>query len=78
MMFYRNFFGCQPAVFWSPWNIIMMIFFIILITVIAVVLFKKAKRSDANNALDELKIRFVRGEITKEEYLKQKAVLSDT
>lgn len=78
MMFYRNFFGCQTALFWSPWNIVMMISIIVLIAAIAAVLIKKVKKPIEYSAFEELKLRLVRGEITIEEYQKQKSVLFDT
>ncbi len=70
-----NCFGPEGFFFASPW---MMGISILVLVVVAVVIIKTLKnRSNNGNdeALELLKIKFVKGEISEEEYLKKKSVL---
>ena len=78
-MFYRNFFAqnCYTSLFWTPWNILLFSAVFILIAVIVVLLVHKNKRTESGTALQELKMKLARGEITPEEYEKRKSVLME-
>ncbi|MFZ7134157.1 MAG: SHOCT domain-containing protein [Eubacteriales bacterium] len=57
------------------WSILMMAGILVLIGVLVFWLIKK-NHSKGNTLLEELKVKFVAGEITEEEYLRKKEVLT--
>lgn len=82
MMYFRgvhDFGSCvgYGSGFIGPW-IMMGVGVLVLAAIIitAVVLLKKASRhKTSDDALDALKLRYVKGEITEEDYLKMKKIL---
>lgn len=67
----------------SGWGIVMMgigLLFVALIVVVVVLLVKRARKyhavSQADESLEILNARFVKGEITEEDYTRMKKVLS--
>ena len=68
--FCRGFGAVNPAV----WIGLGVMFVAALVTVI-VLLAKKSRKSTNDGAADALKLRFIKGELTEEEYLKMKDVL---
>lgn len=60
--------------------LMMGIFAVVVVAVIVLAVRKlnsSAKRNTGSAALDELKIKFAKGEITEEEYLRRKRILSE-
>lgn len=88
MMFlrgYRNYGGCfgfGNGIYGIGW--LMPLLGAILLTafiVVAILIIKKINRSSKKNSygisLEELKIEFVKGNLTEEEYLRKKKILSE-
>ncbi len=65
----------------NPWGMAIMAAVAILVIALIVILIvkaaKKHKASASNESLDLLKAKFVQGELTEEEYLRKKKILSD-
>lgn len=70
--------GCFGYTSWGPW-IMGGLWLLAIIALIVVVVKRqgKASKSDANKALEQLKLRYVSGEITEDQYNKMKSVLKD-
>jgi putative membrane protein len=59
----------------GSFGMVMMLAFVVL-TVIAIIYFvKRTGNNSGSNAMEELKMRFARGEISEEEFLKKKNIL---
>jgi len=69
-MFGRGF-GCLG--YYSPLGVILAVMIIIVVAVIIYKMFKKNNGDD--DALELLKLKFVKGEISEEEYLAKKNIL---
>jgi len=55
-----------------------MFLIVLVIAVVIILLLKKNKKNSIDNgAIEELKLRFVKGEITEEEYLKMKKLVEE-
>lgn len=57
----------------SIWHYLIMIGVVLII--IAIVAFRKSKSSNSSEAVEKLKMLYVNGDITEEEYLKRKNVI---
>lgn len=81
MMFGRGYYGtdgCFGLFGSSPWYMwVSMIFLAVLAIVIVLVLVKSkgTPKNTSSEALEQLKIKLVKGEITEEEYLRKKDIL---
>lgn len=73
---FSNGFGFGSGFMHGGLDIIMMVAFILL-TVIAVIYFvnRTNHRQPRNEALESLKMRFAKGEISEEDYLKRKNII---
>ena len=70
-------FGCFGTGMMGGWGMIATIVIILVVVALGVHIVRKNKQKNPNSpALDMLKMKFVQGEITEEEYLKRKDVLS--
>lgn len=81
MMFFRGYNGFSGGCFnnmaGGGWLSILFFGLIIIAAIVLVlVLVKSGKSTTKNNALDSLKMKYINGEISEEEYLKRKDVLS--
>lgn len=86
-MFYRGFRGFGSCLgfgngFYGGWFMPLVMIVLLAATIAAVILImKKTKHSPRKNSydasLEELKIEFVKGNLTEEEYLRKKKILSD-
>ncbi|WP_461206328.1 SHOCT domain-containing protein [Clostridium sp. DL1XJH146] len=80
MMFNRGYFGnrgCFGYGIMGGWSSLIMIGFAIVIIIVALILWNKRKNFSDNDdqILYELKLKYVQGEISEEEYLSRKNVL---
>jgi putative membrane protein len=65
------------GMFNNGWNIIILIGVLIIIALVTYFLVQNnKKRTINNNALENLKMKYIQGEITEEEYLKRKDILN--
>lgn len=73
---FSNCFGFGSGFMYSGWGMIMMTAFILL-AVIAIIYFAKrtGHRQSSNEAMEILKMRLVKGEISEEEYFRRKTIL---
>ncbi|MBN4050740.1 MAG: hypothetical protein COA82_06420 [Alkaliphilus sp.] len=81
MMFGRGYFvnnGCFGYGFFNTgWHMLITIGILLVIVAVTYSLIKKSKKSALNNSsLESLKMKYVQGEITEEEYLNRKKVLN--
>jgi len=84
MMYYRFFDhmgGYWPHSFWmNPWGLVVGALAIAAVVVLVVLLVKAGKKknigTDNDEVLELLKTKYVSGEITEEEYMKKKKILS--
>lgn len=82
MMFGRGYYGtngCFGSFGFSPWYMwgSMIIFFVLAIVIVAMIVKSKGHvKNSSSEALELLKIKLVRGEITEEEYLRKKEILT--
>ena len=58
----------------SPWHFLVMIGMVIIVAALLIWLGKRNK-INSNNALDSLKLLYINGDITEEEYLKRKNII---
>jgi len=74
--FGRGLIGCG-----APFMPLIMAFVFVALIVVAVLMIKKTKRLSNNKSydasLEELKIEFVKGNVSEEEYLRKKKILSE-
>lgn len=89
MNFYRGmtYYGMRPTrhMFYSPWSWVIMGLVALAVILLVVLLVRNYKRTNIaqtpptvnNQALDALKIKYAQGDMTEEEYLRRKKVLSE-
>jgi putative membrane protein len=73
---WSGFNGCGLGLgsgYFSIWHYLIMIGIVLII--LALVTIRKSKSSSTSDAVEKLKILFVSGEITEEEYMKRKNVI---
>ncbi len=81
-MFTRGYGGLDNC-FWffgrylyGGWGVLMLVAIVLAAIVLSVLVVKKGNKKDTSkDALERLKIRYVNGELTEEEYLEKKKVL---
>jgi putative membrane protein len=78
MMHGNGWYGHSDYSFWgghvfNGWYSLIMVG--VLIIIVALILMFRKKNKSGNQALDTLKVLYVKGEITEEEYLKRKNVI---
>lgn len=72
---FNNCFGFGNGFMNGRFGMVMMLAFVVL-TVIAIIYFaKRTGNKSGSNVMEELKMRFARGEISEEEFLKKKNIL---
>jgi putative membrane protein len=74
---FSGFGGCYGYdLFYSGWNLLILLgFVLVLITVIALFLSYRKRGGSDETTMELLKMKFVKGEITEDEFLKKKAFL---
>ena len=61
---------------YGGWGVLMLVAIVLAAVVLSVLVIKKGnKKGTSKDALERLKIRYVNGELTEEEYLEKKKVL---
>lgn len=60
--------------YFSPWHFLIMIGVVIIVAALLIWAGKRNK-TNSNNALDTLKLLYIKGDITEEEYLKRKNII---
>ncbi len=81
-MFMRGYGGLDNCLWffgrylYGGWGVLMLVAIVLAAIVLSVLVVKKGiKKDTSKDALERLKIRYVNGELTEEEYLEKKKVL---